>query len=156
VTEPTSLLVLHEHAGGVDAEVGLLERVIAHRRDERLHELGERAVPAAHRGARELDAVTRVHPFEPMKRHVVLPSLHDRVREHARPGESARDRKECWLRDEDLGLGIALTILAYELRANNARHDEGGRTTLERFADVLSDALEGVEAALLDLGREQG
>ena len=40
------------------------------------------------------------------------------------------------------------------IRSNDARNDECRRTTLDRFADVLSDALERVEPAFLELRRE--
>lgn len=60
VARSTALLLQHEHAGGVDTEIGLLERVLAHRRDKRLHALGERAVPTADCRASKLDAVPPV------------------------------------------------------------------------------------------------
>jgi len=54
------VLRLHEHPGGVGAEVGLCERVGPHGVDERPRERGELPMPAADRRARELDAVARV------------------------------------------------------------------------------------------------
>ncbi len=54
-----ALLLLHEHARRVDTEIRLLECVGAHRGDEWLHELGERAMPSADRRACELEAVAR-------------------------------------------------------------------------------------------------
>jgi hypothetical protein len=93
VTGPASLLLLNEHAGRVHAEVGLLEGVNAHRSHQRLHDLGECAVPAAHRRARQLETVACVHVLEPMKRQMILPALDDGVGEHPGSGQSARNRQ---------------------------------------------------------------
>jgi hypothetical protein len=75
------LLRLDEDAGGIGAAVGLAEGVRAHRLDDRPRERGELRVPAADRRARELDAVARVDPFEPMERQ--------RLHRTARPAERA-------------------------------------------------------------------
>ena len=154
VTCPASFLLLHEHAGGVGTEVGLLERVDPHRGDERFCELRERAVPSAHRGLRELETVAGVHVLKTIERHVILPALDDGLGQHSRAGESPWNGKIGRRRDEDIGLGIALAIFAHELRAHDARNDEGSGSTLDDLGDVLADPIERIETELLDLGRQ--
>jgi hypothetical protein len=75
---------------------------------------------------------------------VVLPALDDGIGEHAGTSETARDRQLERLGDEDLGLGVALSILEYELGTNDACDDERRGAALDRFADILADALEGI------------
>ena len=53
VARAALLLGLDEHAGRIDADVRLRERVEPHCVDQRLHELDELHVPAAHRRARQ-------------------------------------------------------------------------------------------------------
>ncbi len=111
-------------------------------------------MPTAHRGACELETIAGIHVLEPVERHVILPPLDDRVGEHAGTGEPARDGQLERIGDEHLGLGVALAILAHELRAYDARDDEGSGAALDRFAHVLANALERVQPFLLDLRRE--
>ncbi len=122
------------------------------RRDERFGEIGERAVPAAHGGTRELEAVTRVHAFETVQWHVILPAPDDRVGEHAGPGEATRNRQLQGLGDEDLGELVTLTAFEHELRSYDASHDERCRAALDHFAHVLADALECIEPLSVHLG----
>jgi hypothetical protein len=61
------VFVLHEYAGGIHAEIRLCAGISAHHLDEGLGQVGERAVPAAHRRACELETFARVDVLEPMK-----------------------------------------------------------------------------------------
>jgi hypothetical protein len=151
---PAPLRVLNENARRVDAEVRLRERVRAHRGHERLDHLGKGAVPSAHGGARELDAVACGHVLAAVEGHVLLPAPDDRVREHAGSRESSRDGQLERLGDEDFSLRVALAILGHELRPDDPGHDERRRAPLDRLAHVLADALERIQAPLLDLGRQ--
>jgi len=121
VARAALVLVLHEHAGRVDAEVRLREAVETHRLDERLGELRERAVPAAHRRARELEPVACVDAFESMERQVILPPLDDRVGEHSGAREPLGNRQLRRLADQNRRLGIVLSVFGNELRARRER-----------------------------------
>src|SRR5262249_55230883 len=138
---PTLFDLLHEHTGCIDAQVRLLERILTHRTNERLGERCELGVPAAHRRAGEIDAVTPVDIFEAIERQMVLPALDDRVGEHAGTGEPFWDRQLRRLADEHLGRRVPLALLTKELRADDSRDDERGRPSLEYFADFLADSL---------------
>lgn len=72
----------HEHARRVEAQVRRLVRIHEHFCDQRRDELGERIVPRAERRLGDVEAFARVDAFEPVKRLVILPPAHDRVRQH--------------------------------------------------------------------------
>jgi hypothetical protein len=169
VGAPALLLGLDEDAGGVGAQVGLGEGVAQHRLDERLGEVGELLVPAAHRRAREHQAVAGVDLRETIQREVVLPAAHDRVGEHPGTGEAAVDRELGRLRDQRrlvarfVGerhalpgrLALVLRRRALdELRPHDPDRDHRGGPALEHLADFLADPRERVEAFSLDLDRQ--
>ena len=87
----TFLLLLHQHAGRVDAEVGRHEGVLPHRLQQRLHQVRELQVPVANRRAGEVEALATEPPLQSVQRKVVFPAVHDGVGQQARPGEPALD-----------------------------------------------------------------
>jgi hypothetical protein len=146
---------VREDAGGIGAEHGLAERVLAHRLDDGPRERGELVVPAADGRAREFDAVARVDPFEPVEGLVVLPAAHDRVGEQAGPGEPALDRQLGRLGNQHRGGAVADAVLGHELRPDHPHDDGGGRAPLEDFAHLLADPLEVLEALALPVERDE-
>ena len=85
---------------------------------------------------------------------MILPALDDRVGEHPRAGQALRNRQVERLGDVDRRRRVTLAILAHELRPRDAHDDERRGPALDRLADFLSDALEGIEPLALDLGRK--
>jgi hypothetical protein len=83
---------------------------------------------------------------------VVLPSPHDRIRQHPGTGHAALDRQFERVGDEDLGLDAPNPFLAHEFLIQDFEHDGGRGPPLEDGADVSADQLKGAGLAL-DLGR---
>jgi hypothetical protein len=153
VSSTALLFGLDQDARGVGAQVRRRERVAPHGVDQRARQLGERRVPAAHRRARQLDAVASVDLFEPVQRQVVLPATDDGVREKPGTGQSPLDRQLRRRRAHDLGLGVALAILAHELGSADADHDHRRRAPLDGLAHLLADGLVGVTPVAFHFGR---
>lgn len=101
----------------------------------------------------QLQPLAGVDTFEAIERQVILPTLHDGVGEHAGPGKATLDGQLQRLTDNDLG-AVARRQLAHELRPHSTDDDHRTGPPLDDFADLLSDALEGVEALLLHLERD--
>jgi hypothetical protein len=80
VSRPTPLFGLHKHARRVRAQVGPLEGVGTHRVDQRLGEPGQRNVPAADRGAGQLDAFAGIDALETVERQVIASRTYFAVR----------------------------------------------------------------------------
>jgi hypothetical protein len=147
---PATLLRLDQHAGGVDAQVGLLEGVGSHRGDKRLDQGQELVMPSAQRRARNLQAFARVDVLEAVGRKVVLPATHDRVREHLGPRQAALDGKARRRRNEHLSR-LTVAVLAHKLRLDDAHHHERGRAALDDLGHLFADPLEGIESLTLHL-----
>jgi hypothetical protein len=86
-----------------------------------------------------------------MQWKVVLPAPHDGVGEQPRSGQPALNRQLGRRRHRHDGLGVAQSPLADELGTADAHHDQRRGTALNGLADVLADALEGIEPFALDV-----
>lgn len=129
VSGATLLFGLNENAGCVGADVRLLESIEAHGVDERLEQRSQLRMPAADCGAVELYAVTRVDLFEAIERQVIVPTLDQRVSQHAWPSKTALDRKSRCARLQN---GRCVTaIFQHELGLDDPNHDHGCGATLQ-------------------------
>ena len=101
---------------------GCRERVLVHRVDQRPRELGQLLVPAADRRAWPARAPrARRCPSSRCSGRWSCQRAHDRVGQHARAGEAARDRQLRRFRPTRTSAGLAaVAVLAHELRLRTA------------------------------------
>src|SRR5690606_19634806 len=116
----------------------------------RFDELDKMQMPPAHRLTRQLDPIPSVNAFESMKRQVILPAAHDRVGQHSRASKASLDRKLGSLTNPDIG-SFPVSVLAHELRLDDARNDKRRRSSFDHLGDLFADLVERIEAFALDL-----
>ena len=114
-----------------------LPHQIGHEVDDRTKHVGDVGHPAAHGGARQVDAVPAEDAFQAMQRQMVGVLAGDDLGQQAGAGQALVDDRDRHRRDGDM----VMTLRAGVLEADVLPDEQAGRLVIELLADVLAELL---------------